>query len=128
MRADRGGREEFVACRDRVLRGVRMRPDPLDFALRHAGDLAEEELRAVHADRRAALATRLAEWQHQRGRAEPYLREVEPMTFDHTTTRQQAEIDWHDRLLEQLPKLLAEGHPRERPETSRVGNWRSNEH
>jgi DNA-binding PadR family transcriptional regulator len=110
------GRQEFLACRDRALRDVGLRHDPLDLALHHTGDLAEEELRAALANRRASLAARLAEWEHQRQRAEPYLLGLEPMIFDHTTTRLRAEIDWHDRLLERLGKLLAGTHPGQAPE------------
>lgn len=113
------GRQEFIACRDQALREVRLRPDPVDLALHHTGDVAEEELAALVADRRAALAARLAEWHHQRERAAPYLRGLEPMTFDHTLTRLRAEIDWHDRLLEQLPKLLADTDPGEQTDSTR---------
>lgn len=102
------GWQEFIACRDQALREVRLRPDPLDLALHHSTDMAEDELAALIADRRATLATQLAEWLHQRARASPYLKGLEPMTFEHTLARLQAEIDWHDRLLEQLPRLLTD--------------------
>lgn len=102
------GRQEFIACRDQALREVRLPPDPLDLALHHAGDLAEEDLAALLADRRAALAARLEEWRHQQQRAAPWLHGLEPMTFEHTLSRLRAEINWHDRLLEQLPTLLAD--------------------
>ncbi len=105
------GRQEFIACRDQALREVRLPPDPLDLALHHAGDLAEEDLAGLIADRRAALAARLEEWRHQRERAAPWLHGLEPMTFEHTLSRLRAEIDWHDQLLEQLPKLLADTGP-----------------
>lgn len=110
------GRQEFIACRDQALREVLLRPDPVDLALHHADELAEEELRAVITDRRAALASRLTEWEHQRERAEPYLHGLEPMTFDHTSIRLRAEIDWHDQLLEQLPKRLADIESTKAPE------------
>lgn len=116
------GREEFIACRDSTLHETALPPDPVDLALHHTGDLAEEELRAVITDRREALSARLTEWQQQRERAEPYLHGLEPMTFDHTTTRLRAEIDWHDRLLEQLPKLLADTNPDDAPETKDSGH------
>ncbi|MGN9847093.1 PadR family transcriptional regulator [Nonomuraea sp. H19] len=101
------GHEEFIALRDQMLREVRLRPDPVDLALHYAGDLAEEELRAMISDRRDVLVARLTAWRHQREQAEPYLHGLEPMTFDHTTARLQAEIAWHESLLEQLPKMLA---------------------
>lgn len=100
------GREEFIALRDRMLREVRLRPDPVDLALHYAEDLTEEDLRAMIGHRRDALTARLTAWRHQREQAEPYLRGLEPMTFDHTTARLRAEIAWHESLLEQLPHLL----------------------
>lgn len=100
---------EFIALRDRTLREVRLRPDPMDLALHYADDLADEDLRAVIGDRLDALKARLTAWRHQRTQAEPYLRGLEPMTFDHTTARLKAEIAWHESLLEQLPKPRATG-------------------
>ncbi|MGH3319073.1 MAG: PadR family transcriptional regulator [Streptosporangiaceae bacterium] len=101
------GRQELAAQRDEALQQTGLHPDPVDLALQYTGDLAEEELRRLITDRRAALAAELAAWEHQRERAEPYLRGLEPMTFVHTALRLRAEIDWHDQLLDQLPKLLA---------------------
>ncbi|MBV8995853.1 MAG: PadR family transcriptional regulator [Pseudonocardiales bacterium] len=105
------GRQELDAQRDSALRRIELRPDPVDLALQYTDGLTEEELTAMIADRRAMLAARLAAWQHQRERAEPYLQGLEPMTFTHTALRLQAEIDWHDQLLEQLAKLLADIKP-----------------
>ncbi|NJP91004.1 PadR family transcriptional regulator [Nonomuraea sp. FMUSA5-5] len=101
------GHEEFIALRDRTLREVRLRPDPVDLALHYADDLTEQDLRALIGARRDALVARLTAWLHQREQAEPYLRGLEPMTFDHTTARLRAEIAWHESLLERLPGLLA---------------------
>lgn len=102
------GRQELAAQRDQALRETRLRPDPVDLALHYTTDLAEEELRALISDRRAALAAELATWEHERERVQQYLHGLEPMTFAHTAVRLRAEIDWHDQLLDQLPKLLAE--------------------
>jgi DNA-binding PadR family transcriptional regulator len=107
------GRQELAAQRDEALRHTGLRSDPVDLALQYADDLAEEELRALLTDRRAALAAELAGWEHQRERAGPYLRGLEPMTFAHTETRLRAEITWHDELLEALPKLLNNEAPEE---------------
>ncbi|MGR6918848.1 PadR family transcriptional regulator [[Actinomadura] parvosata] len=114
------GREEFIALRDRALREVRLRPDPVDLALHYADDLTEQDLRALIGARRDALVARLTAWLHQREQAEPYLRGLEPMTFDHTTARLRAEIAWHESLLEQLPGLLAADGRARPPATERV--------
>lgn len=105
------GREEFVSLRDQILREVRLRPDPVDLALHHAEDLAEEQLRGILAARRDELLAKLTAWRHIREHAEPYLHGLEPMTFEHTMTRLEVDIAWHERLLEQLPKLLAASKP-----------------
>ena len=100
------GRRELAALRDRVLGDARLRPDPVDLALalHNTADLAEDELRAALEDRRTSFAAQLAAWRHQREEAQPHLTGLEPMTFQHTLLRLQTEIDWHDQLLEQLPK------------------------
>jgi DNA-binding PadR family transcriptional regulator len=102
------GRRELAAQRDEALRNTRLRPDPVDLALQNTGDLAEEELRVVIEDRRQALAAQLTAWEHQWEAAKPYLKGLEPMTFEHTLLRLRAELAWHDKLLTQLPKLLAD--------------------
>jgi adenylosuccinate lyase len=57
--------------------------------------------------RRQALAAQLTSWMNLHEVARPHLTGLEPITFDHTLTRLRAELEWHDRLLEELPKLLA---------------------
>lgn len=101
------GRRELAAQRDQALRNTQLRADPVDLALQNTADLAEEELQAIIEDRRQALESQLTAWRHQWEAAKPYLKGLEPMTFEHTLLRLQAEIAWHDKLLEQLPKLLA---------------------
>jgi DNA-binding PadR family transcriptional regulator len=101
------GRRELVAHRDQALRQTGLRPDPVDLALQYTSDLAEEELHTLIADRRSALAAELASWEHEWERVAPALRGLESMTFAHTACRLRAELEWHDQLLEQLPKLLA---------------------
>jgi DNA-binding PadR family transcriptional regulator len=101
------GRQELAAQRDQALRNTRLRPDSVDLALQYSTDLSEEALLAVLEDRRQAFEAQLVAWRHQWESAAPYLTGLEPMTFEHTLLRLQAEITWHDKLIEQLPKLLA---------------------
>jgi DNA-binding PadR family transcriptional regulator len=100
------GRQELIAQRDAALREVRLRPDPVDLALQYTSDLANEELAAVIAARRQAIAAQLAMLEQELQKAGPHLVGLEPMTFHHSLARLRAELAWHDQLLEQLPKLL----------------------
>ena len=101
------GRGELAAHRDEALREAQLRPDPVDLALNFTEDLSEEALRSALEGRRGSLAAQLASWRQVRVSADPYLSELEKMTFGHTMTRLKAELAWHDELLEQLASLMA---------------------
>jgi DNA-binding PadR family transcriptional regulator len=101
------GLGELSAHRGEALEDTRLRPDPVDLALQYTHGLAEEELIAAVQARRQALAAQLTSWMNLHEVARPHLTGLEPITFDHTLTRLRAELEWHDRLLEELPKLLA---------------------
>lgn len=103
------GRGEFAAHRDEALREARLGPDPVDLALQFTGDLSEGALRSALEARRASLASQLASWRQVKESADPYLSELEKMTFGHTLGRLEAELSWHEGLLERLPALVAGG-------------------
>lgn len=108
------GRKELSALRAAILRDTRLRPDPVDLALQYSQDMPEEELLAAVADRRTALDAELQSWRHLQEAAAPYLTGVEPLGFQHQLIRLEAELAWHDLVLQELPKLLAqrgEEHP-----------------
>lgn len=111
------GRGELAAHRDEALREARLRPDPVDLALQFTGDLSEGALRSALEARRGSLASQLASWRQVRESADPHLSEMEKMTFGHTLGRLEAELSWHDELLEKLPALVdgGEGTPSGRP-------------
>ena len=104
------GQQELSALRDGALRDTRLRPDPVDLALQYSQDMPAEELLAAIEDRRAALDTELRSWRHLLESATPYLTGVEPLGFQHRLIRLQAELAWHDLVLQELPKLLAAQH------------------
>ncbi len=101
------GRKELSALRAAILRDTRLRADPVDLALQYSQDMPEEELLAAVADRRAALDAELRSWRHLQETAAPYLTGVEPLGFQHQLIRLEAELAWHDLVLQELPKLLA---------------------
>jgi DNA-binding PadR family transcriptional regulator len=98
------GRRELAALRAAVLSDVRFRPDPVDVALAYADDMPVEELRAAVLERRNALAKQLESWRALYEEAAPHLKGLEPCMFRHTFARVEAEVVWHDGLLEQLTK------------------------
>jgi DNA-binding PadR family transcriptional regulator len=101
------GHQELSALRDATLRDTRLRPDPVDLAFHYSQDMAEEDLLAVVADRRAALAAELRSSQHLLESASPYLTGIEPLGFRHRLIRLAAELAWHDLVLDELPKIFA---------------------
>jgi DNA-binding PadR family transcriptional regulator len=102
------GREELDAHRDEALRTTKMPNDPFDLALNYIEDMPEETVRAILTNRRQSYSARVIEWQHLLQRVEQYLSKLERMGFRHQILRLEAEIAWHDELLDQLPTLLAE--------------------
>jgi hypothetical protein len=93
---------------------TRLAPDPVDLALQYSQALAEEELLvAVHARRQALrLPADLVAAAPGGRQALPDRSGAERLRP--RPDRLRAELEWHDRLLEELPKLLA-AERRERP-------------
>jgi DNA-binding PadR family transcriptional regulator len=101
------GRQELSVLRGDVLREVRLPPDPVDLALQYTADLGVDAVVTAFTNRRAALAAELDGWRLLHTQAKPYLRGTEPLSFEHTTMRLEAEIAWHDRVIAELPTALA---------------------
>lgn len=101
------GRQELSVLRDEVLREVRLRPDPVDLALQYSRALGPGALVAAFTNRRAVLQAELDSWQLLYAQAKPHLQGVEPLSFEHTLMRLEAEISWHDRVVAELPLALA---------------------
>lgn len=102
------GRRELEVQRDEALRDTRLASDPADLALLNTQDLAEEDLRGAIETRLQSWTGQLVTMQRLRETADPYLSDLERMTFEHTLARLRTEIAWHGALLERLPKLLAD--------------------
>jgi len=114
------GHKELSAIRAAMLRDTRLRPDPVDLALQYSQDMPEQELLAAVADRRSALEAELQSWRHLREAAAPYLTGIESLGFQHRLLRLEAELSWHDLVLQELPKLLGTERGEARP-TSEQG-------
>lgn len=96
------GWEELTELRDEAMETVRFPPDPVDLALQYTQDLSTEEVRRLMTVRRDDIAERLRGWRELHQQASPYLKGYEPLTFEHTLFRLEAELAWHDKFLENM--------------------------
>jgi DNA-binding PadR family transcriptional regulator len=101
------GLRELRALRAEALQAVRVQPDPVDLALAMSGDVAEDTLRGYFDDRIRALSAQAAEFDHQRERAWPDQTVADDLVVEHARLRIQAELSWHQQVLDQLGKLTA---------------------
>jgi DNA-binding PadR family transcriptional regulator len=100
------GRQELEVLRNVALRSFQLRPDPVDVALQNIDKMPQDQLRAILQDRRSLIATEHATWRHVYESAAPHLRPIEQAIINHSLRRLEAELQWHDELLSQLPTLL----------------------
>jgi DNA-binding PadR family transcriptional regulator len=103
------GRKELLALRAEAFRQVGLRPDPVDLAVAMSSDLAEEELRALVSDRHQALAAQLQFFRHEQERAWAGQSAADTLILQHAISRLDAEIRWHQDLLDAIPKLCDPG-------------------
>jgi DNA-binding PadR family transcriptional regulator len=98
------GRADLLAEIRAVLADTQLRPDPIHLVLQHADELDPEEFRKAVTARRSAYAAHLDFMRNLFIEAKPHLTGLEPLAFDHTFLRLEAEVSWHDRLLAALPQ------------------------
>ena len=103
------GRKELLALRAEAFRQVGLRPDPVDLAVAMSDGLPEEELRALVADRHRALAAQLQFFQHEHERSWADQPAADALILQHAIARLEAEIRWHEELLDVIPKLCGPG-------------------
>jgi DNA-binding PadR family transcriptional regulator len=108
------GRKELLALRAEAFRQVGLRPDPVDLAVAMSDDLPEEELRALVADRHRALAAQLQFFRHEHERSWADQPVADALILQHAIVRLEAEIRWHEELLDVIPKLCGPGPGAER--------------
>jgi len=102
------GRGALAAIHGEALRTVVVRPDPFDLALVHSHEMDEQALTHAVGDRRDALLARQNSLRHLTEEADPWLSEAERLAIEHQLARLATEVAWHDRLLDRLPKIVAE--------------------
>src|SRR5215472_17389958 len=127
------GHRELRALRAEALREVGLRPDPVDLAVAMSGDLDEDTLRGYVEDRITALSAQAAQVRQERisqrrsshhrasdhgasdhgasrygDQAWPDQTVADDLVAEHARLRLEAELTWHQLLLDQLPKLAGE--------------------
>lgn len=102
------GERELRALRAEALTEVGLRPDPVDLALAMSRDLDEDTLRGYFDDRIKALTVQAAQFGHHRDRAWPDQTVADDLVAEHARLRIEAELRWHQLVLDQLGKLTTE--------------------
>ena len=102
------GHRELRALRAEALQEIKLVPDPVDLALAMSGDVSEDTLRGYVEDRVRALSARASQLQHQRDRSWPDQTVADDLVIEHVMMRVQAELDWHQLVIDRLGKLAAD--------------------
>ena len=105
------GQRELRVLRAEALREVRLQPDPVDLALAMSTDLDEDTLRGYFSNRREVLASSAAFFAHERERAWPDQTVADDLIIEHAIMRIEAELRWHDSVLDRIGKLAADQAP-----------------
>lgn len=102
------GRVAAGVIRMATLREIVFKPDPFDLALTRLDPDHLDDMPAMLNARLAAYRARLADHESHLIAISRYLTKAELLAFEHRSTRLRAEIDWHERLLVELPAIIAE--------------------
>ena len=100
------GQRALVSLIDRTLRHVGNPTDPFDLALVYARPIDEAALHAILMRRIDELRLRIASLKDQIRANVRYIRPVEQLASWHVIDRLQADIAWHQRLLDHLPEII----------------------
>ncbi|MEV0399170.1 helix-turn-helix transcriptional regulator [Actinoallomurus sp. NPDC050550] len=103
------GRRALSTLHDQMLRAVVVPTDPFDLALAHARTVAEETLQEIVNARLLEFRARLTSAESRLAAARPWLSAAELVVSEHQIARLRVEVDWHEHLLQTLPKITREG-------------------
>ena len=104
------GVRALAAVRDYALRTVQEAFDPFDLALAHTGPIKEERLATMIQNRLDELRVRRNVLQHQREASAPWLNTADTQVLLHVIMRLDADIAWHESVLEHVPTIARESH------------------
>ena len=104
------GERELYILLDRGLRGVDLGKDSFNMALSMGSSLPQEELEEVIRQRKRTLSATLERLIEDRERLKNkgFLLTIALAIFRHAEHRLEAELRWHDELLEMLPAIVEE--------------------
>src|SRR5262249_53079791 len=95
-----------------ALQEIRLQPDPVDLALAMSSEVSEDTLRGYIEDRIGAFLAHVSQLEHQRERSWPDQTVADDLVVEHALMRVNAEISWHQLVLDRLGKLTAESEQR----------------
>ncbi|MGT2427077.1 PadR family transcriptional regulator [Amnibacterium kyonggiense] len=113
VRITDAGRAALDALRLGTLSAFALKPDPFDLALARVGKDLADELPDLLRSRRATVATAAEEHRARLEHVDRYLNLTERHVMAHQTYRLQAELDWLDSLLADLPAIVRAEQTRE---------------
>jgi len=102
------GQRELRALRAEALTEVGLRPDPVDLAVAMSGDLDGDALRGYIEDRIRALSAEATSFEHHADRVWPDQTVADDLVVEHARLRIQAELAWHQLVLDRIGKLSAD--------------------
>jgi DNA-binding PadR family transcriptional regulator len=113
VRITEPGRIALDHLRLETLTAFALKPDPFDLALARAGKDLVGELPGILRSRRATIAAAAEHHTARLAHVNQYLSLAEQHTMHHQTYRLQAELDWLDSVLSDLPAIIADETTRE---------------
>ena len=87
---------------------VVFRADPFDLAMSRLDPASLDGVGETLSARLATLRDMLAASEAQRAKADPYLTVNERFVLSHKSARLTADIEWHEALLTELPRIIAD--------------------
>jgi DNA-binding PadR family transcriptional regulator len=102
------GRIDLAKLRYQGLTEIVVRADPFDLAISRLDLTKLDEVPVVLSNRLAQLRLALAQDEAKIDSIAVFLTPLELMVMTHRAEHLRADIAWHEKLLDQLPQLLAE--------------------
>ncbi len=107
------GREALDRLRLETLTAFALKPDPFDLAMARLGTEVLDDLPAVLAERRGAIAAEVQDQADVLQRIAPRLTLAEQHVMAHHGYRLRAELAWLDTVIDALPQIVADEKTRE---------------